>query len=394
MNRKNWIFLIFGLVVVVVLTVGCSIFSKDEDTASQPTEAVPTVTSDNGVISEGSLIPKEDKYLGFMSGGEVEEVTVKKGDLVNEGQVLARLSGREQAQAALDAANLELLNAQQAYDDLQRLVDITRTTAWQDLISADDAVIVTERAWEAIDTEETQTAIEEAEIEVADTKKVLTDAQETFDKYKDLPEDNQTRKDAQTELDQAQKDYDEAVRKRDELINARDIAQANYEAAQAAQVEAQYVYDNLQTGPDPDQLALADARLKHANTQVIAAQTALDTFDLKAPFTGTVVDVSIIPGQVIAPGNWAFLLADFSEWYVETIDLTEMDVVKITDGMRVSIIPDALKDIQLTGTVVEIGQAPGQASGDIVYTARIKLDETDPLLRWGMTMEVTFEIDK
>jgi hypothetical protein len=28
--------------------------------------------------------------------------------------------------------------------------------------------------------------------------------------------------------------------------------------------------------------------------------------------------------------------------------------------------------------------------GDITYAVRIKLDETDPRLRWGMTVEVTF----
>ena len=29
-------------------------------------------------------------------------------------------------------------------------------------------------------------------------------------------------------------------------------------------------------------------------------------------------------------------------------------------------------------------------SGDILYTVHIRMEEDDPLLRWGMTVEVTF----
>jgi hypothetical protein len=44
----------------------------------------------------------------------------------------------------------------------------------------------------------------------------------------------------------------------------------------------------------------------------------------------------------------------------------------------------------LTGNVVDISQVAAQQSGDIVYKVRIRLNEADPRLRWGMTMEVSF----
>jgi HlyD family secretion protein len=346
------------------------------------------------VITEGRLVPGEDKTLGFLSSGEIAEVLVEKGDIVSQGQVLARLADPEQALAAIAAAELELAAAQQAYDELIRLTEVNRTQAWQTLLDAREAEIAASRAWEAIDTDDTQQEIDDAEITVADTKKVLEDAQENFDKYKDLPEDNDTRTDAQDELDQAQIDYDEAVRQRDELVNAYERAEADLAFAQAALAEAERDYNNLQSGPDPDQLTLAQKRLDNANAQKAAAEGALDEFELKAPFAGSIVDVHILPGQLVSPGTPAFILADFSKWVVDTTDLTELEVVRIKTGQIARLIPDALKDLELSGEVLEISQFPNLQSGDVVYKVSIRLEEPsegfDPRLRWGMTFEVSF----
>jgi hypothetical protein len=34
--------------------------------------------------------------------------------------------------------------------------------------------------------------------------------------------------------------------------------------------------------------------------------------------------------------------------------------------------------------------APKTQSGDVLYTVHIRMEEVDPLLRWGMTVEVMF----
>ena len=52
--------------------------------------------------------------------------------------------------------------------------------------------------------------------------------------------------------------------------------------------------------------------------------------------------------------------------------------------------PDALQDLKLTGTVESVGRAFKEKSGDVIYTVRIQLEETDPRLRWGMTVAVDF----
>jgi multidrug resistance efflux pump len=88
------------------------------------------------------------------------------------------------------------------------------------------------------------------------------------------------------------------------------------------------------------------------------------------------------------------VLADFSLWYVETSDLTENEVVKIQIGDAAIIVPDALSDVSLTGTVEAISDAYTEKSGDIIYKTKILLKDPDERLRWGMTVEIRFEESK
>jgi hypothetical protein len=76
--------------------------------------------------------------------------------------------------------------------------------------------------------------------------------------------------------------------------------------------------------------------------------------------------------------------------YAETDDLTEIEVVKVAVGQNVSVVPDAIPDLEVTGTVDQISDVFEEKRGDITYTAKILLNEVDPRLRWGMTVVITF----
>jgi len=161
--------------------------------------------------------------------------------------------------------------------------------------------------------------------------------------------------------------------------------------ALAAETEAKRKFDLTASGPDQEQLDQFQARLDNATAQVAAAQNNLDNYELKAPFDGTVADLNVSVNEMVGPEKWAVLVADFSQWYVDTSDLTELEVVKLTQGQTAVIAPDALPDVSLTGTVTEISQSYKSQGGDILYTVRLKLGKVDPRLRWGMTVEVTFQ---
>ncbi|MHB8087549.1 MAG: efflux RND transporter periplasmic adaptor subunit, partial [Anaerolineaceae bacterium] len=153
-------------------------------------------------------------------------------------------------------------------------------------------------------------------------------------------------------------------------------------------------YDRLKDGPDPEKLAVAQARVDNATAQVAAAQYAVDNYEIKAPFTGIVADVNIAVSQQASPTSWAIAVINPSIWYVDTSDLTEYDIINVTVGDTVTVTVDALPELELTGTVEEISLAPKISAGDILYTVHILVQDPDPRIKWGMTAEVTFPLSE
>lgn len=387
---KRIIFYTIVLMVGIGLA-GCSGLNPAAVAAPTAAPVVPIVTEGGDVVVEGNVIPRDSTRLYSRSGGEVIEVLVKEGDVVAQDAVLVRMGGRDQAEAALKAAQLEQLNAQQALDTLNEKAALQAAEAKQALDEATRALVEAQQELDDYDSATLDTNLDNAITEMNNAKDDLDDAQEEWDKNKDLDADNANRKTAETRLEDAQKKYDDAVRKRDRLQNDLDRYTSAVEAAQALKDDAQREYDARKDGqPDPDDLALAQARLANAEAQVKAAQAALNDLELKAPFGGTVVELDVVAGEILLPSQQVAYLADLSEIFIETSDLTEMDVVKVAVGQEAEITPDALTDLKLTGAVETIDQVSGKKGGDVTYTVRLKLNETDPRLRWGMTVEVRF----
>jgi multidrug efflux pump subunit AcrA (membrane-fusion protein) len=385
MTSKIKYFTIFSLIALALTS--CSVFGS---TATPESTPIPVVTDSGAVISQGNIVPKDYMYLAFPGGGHVAEILVKQGETVTTGQVLARLGDQQQYQANLTAAQLEVTNAQQALDNLNKNSDLAAANAQLSLLDAKQQVIQAQNAWTAVDTDAYQQNVDDANITISDMKTQLDDAQTEFNKYANLASDNPTRKTAETALKDAQDNYDQAVHSRDQLIIDHDRAQANLELAQAQQIQAQNDVDATSNGPDPEKLNLAQQNLDVAKAHVAAAQTALDNLNLKAPFNGTVVDVNVSAGELVGTDKWAVLVADFSEWYVETSDLTEQEVVNLSMGQAATVIPDALPDLHLVSNISEISDMFYVSAGDVLYHVRLKLNQTDPALRWGMTVEVDF----
>lgn len=385
MKRNTKLFSI--LMITTLLLSGCSVFGVQTTPTSTP---VPTVENSASVISQGNLVPKDSMYLSFPAAGHVSSILVKQGDMVSAGQVLASLGDRQQYQASMTAAQLEVENAQQALNDLNTNADISSPNAWLAMLGANQAVIQAETAWSGFDTDAYQKKIDDAAITVTNTQADLKDAQTEFDKYANLDASNPTREAADTALKNAQQKYDDAVHAHDLLTISRDQAKANLELAQAQQAHAQKDYDSTRQGPDPIKLTLAQMNLEAAQAHLAAAQSALDNLDIKAPFDGTVVDVNISVGQLVGAETWAVQIADFSEWYVETSDLTEQEVVKLSIGQDATITPDALPNLHLSSKVTEIADMFHVQAGDVLYKVSLRVDQPDPLFRWGMTVEITF----
>jgi multidrug resistance efflux pump len=326
-----------------------------------------------------------------MVRGKVAEILVEEGDMVREGDALILLADREGAEAALAAAQLEMAIAQQDYDEFVRSEGLGRSEAWQAYMEAQVARAAAERRWEALDLDNIEDDIEDARADVADRLEELNDAREEFDKYKDLDKDNSKRKTAKDDLEEAQEDYNQAVRDLEAEIRRRDTVRAALDQALAAETEAKHQYEISLDGPNAEQLALLEARLNNAKAQVASVESNLANYELKAPFDGDVMDVNVSLNELVGPETPAVVVADTSQWTIETSDLTELEVVDVSEGQEVIILADALPEVEMRGMVEEISRSFKSQGGDILYTVRIRVKEVDPRMRWGMTVEVTFE---
>jgi len=360
--------------------------------AATPTPSADVVPSTPAaiVIAEGNLVPARSEALAFPVRGRIGEILVEEGDRVTQGQVLIRLGDRQQAEAAVAAAELELTGSRQAAEALERTAPLAHAQAWQATLTSQTKRAHAQRAWEQLDLDALDRDIEDAQARLEDRREDLKDAQQEFDKYKDLAEDNASRTNAEDRLEQAREDLNEAARRLDETRERRDGIRAALDLALAQEAEALHAFRNSQDGADKDQATLAAARLANAEAQLAAAQAALDRFNLKAPFDGEVVELPAELQQNVGPEASVALLADTGAWTIDTTDLTELEVVKIAVGDAVMLRADALPDEVFAGTVMEIGAAPRLQGGDVLYTVRILPAGIDPRWRWGMTFEVTW----
>lgn len=181
------------------------------------------------------------------------------------------------------------------------------------------------------------------------------------------------------------------------------IAQAQAEVARA---EAELA--RLLAGATDEDIAIAEARVETsqaavesarasveaAKAQVESAQVQVDKKKLMAPFSGTVGQVNVNKGEFVQGGTPVISMGDFSTWQIETDDLTEIDVVDVQPGAKVSISVDALPGEEFEGQVERITPKSETKAGDVTYTVLINITSGNTSrLKWGMTTFVDIEAD-
>jgi len=377
--KAKFIGIVISLIALGMLSTACG------GAAGAPagtTTPLPTVISETNIVAEARVVPRDDVQLAFVANGQVEEVLVEEGDIVKKGDVLARLGDREQIEAAIAGAEAELLAAQQARKQLDDNLALAQAQAAAAMSAANKAVKDAQYALDNFTVPQNMLGLTPLEA-IAKMKAILDEARERFEPYRYYPSENSTRKDLKEKLDTAQSDYNTAVRWLQ--------LETNLSEAQTRLDEALKDYENLLKGPDADDVAAADARIKAAEENLKAAKANLSNLDLVATIDGTVVDLNLVEGQQATPGQPVIRIADLSKLYVETDDLTEIEVVDVSVGQKGAVVADALPRVEMTGVGEKISQVYEEKRGDITYTVRILLDNPDPRLLWGMTVVVTFQ---
>ena len=132
-------------------------------------------------------------------------------------------------------------------------------------------------------------------------------------------------------------------------------------------------------------VAKAQALLDSAKA-VLAAQSVLT-----APFAATVISVDIAPYETVTPGQVVIVLADLSNYRIETTDLSERDINKVKVGQDVTIFIEALSE-EFNGKVADVARSSSELGGDVVYKVTIDLNKHPQGLLWGMSADVEISV--
>jgi len=388
-HRHPW----FLLAAVLLSLAGCQGAST-----STPTPAEAQATPIPIVTATGQVVPETWADLSLSSGGIVESIAVAEGHLVAVGDVLLRLSGREQLEAAVAAGRLDLVSAQQALEDVQDQADVARAAAQSELANASDVLRQAEYKWTVqqeghrANSDTIRTA--RARLVLAQTE--VDSAKSDYDSTPGSASEDAAKAAALAEYMAAKAGRDAAQRSLNWYTGRpTEIQQAMLDAevavAKARVAAAERAWQDVQAGPDPDALAQAQASLEFAQAQVKAAEAALAESELRAPFAGTVAAVLTRPNEWVSPGEAVLSLADLTHMVVETTDLNEIDAARVEVGAAATLTFDALPDVTVRGRVLRIAPRSSGGSG-VNYTVVVDLEDIPARLRWGMTAFVDIEV--
>jgi HlyD family secretion protein len=151
---------------------------------------------------------------------------------------------------------------------------------------------------------------------------------------------------------------------------------------------------------DQDVLTYANAK-----AGVVSAEVALENnrinlqdADVRAPITGTIIEIDVSRGNVIASatsnvggGTTLLKMADLNLVQVST-PIDETDIGKIQPGQRASVTVDAYPNHPFQGTVLKIEPKDTVQQNVTMFPVRIRIDNRDGLLRPGMNADVEIHV--
>jgi len=310
------------------------------------------------VTASGEIRPRDYVHITASAFGRITGISVKEGDRVRKGQLLAQL------EAVQPAADVRAQEAQLAATE-------------RDLESAEAAVGSMEAN------------VRTGQAAVARVRAQLERSEQDFERARTLHEEQLISRAA---FEQSQADHTVAVAAVEEA-EARD-AQAH---AQLNQAQAQ--------------ARIARERIEQSRATLDRARDTLTKHTFYAPIDGVVTDLPVSEGENLVvgiqntPGSLLMTIADLSVITTEVM-VDETDIGSVKTGQIAQVRVDAFPERPFTGTVTEIGntaviRSTGMAAAQSLISSQqakdfkvvITLSNPDANLRPGLsaTADVTTE---
>lgn len=417
--------------IVILLVAGpivYNIFKPKDNSKNILTETVKKQDLKQTVLATGQVVSETDLSLSFKVSGFVSRVSVKEGQKVRQGEILANLDQKDQA-AALTSARGSLALAEANYQKVldgasseevavsQRTVDSAKSAlenaktqqatavanAYKALLNSTiSAVPNTSNAGNAtLSISGTYNAKEQGvyKITIYNDSFVATGLESAGGQVKTTPVPMGTRglfvsfsgtvyngdfwtvsipnTSASTYVANYNA-YQAALETQKTTVDAA--------AAALAQAEASLALKKAQARPAD--LKAAQAQVLSAQGQVQSALASLENTIIRAPAAGTITKVNIKPGELASAQSPVIVLQDVGNLHVEA-NISEANIALLKEGQSIEITFDALgSDRVFPGTVQSVNPASTVVSGVVNYKVIATLEKMEEI-KPGMTANLT-----
>ena len=375
------------VIAIALLFGGATIYTIRQFSTVPEPEIIPeaiipeikTVTALGRLEPAGEIV--EISVSSGASGNLIQELLIREGDKVQQGDTIAILDSRDRALATLQQAQARVAVAEA---NLARV----RAGAQTGEIQAQQAAISRITAERSNNIAAQQATISRIQAE-------LNNAQLEDQRYQQLYQQGAVtasqRDSRQLTLAVAQEQLAEAkaTLNRIETAQQQQLAEAKATLNRIAEVR-------------PVDVNVAQAEVTEAQAQVAIAQADLNRSYIKAPQAGTVLKVLTKSGEIVSSNEGVARIGQIEQMYA-VAEVYESDIPKVKIGQNASVTSSAISEA-LTGTVEQIGlEIQRQAvvntdpSANIdakVIEVRIKLDEASSAKVSGLTnLLVNVQID-
>jgi HlyD family secretion protein len=286
------------------------------------------------------VVEYDERVVAFEVGGRIEEVAIRRGDEVQDGQVLARLDdslerltlGARQSDVTVSTADLVLLEAGSRKEDIATVAAQVRSA----------------KAAEAL------------------AKSTLARVQKLYDASALT----------QVELDKAQSDADRAVAERQALEQKLAL---------------------LQHGARPEEIERAKARVIATESTAKLEAERLAKYVVREKGPGTILDVHVEPGELAIAGTPLATVADTLHPYVDVF-VPQQGIEGIQVGSKATVRVDTA--LTLPGTVEYVSRRTEfsprflfseRERQNLVIRVRVRIEDPSARLHSGVPAFVTIE---
>lgn len=368
------------------------------------------------LVASGTIRATEVRIASEL-GGRIERMHIDVGAEVSTGDVLVTLDKTPwaiqlgPAEATVQAAEAELAQLKAGARPAE--IEAARASVALAKAQRDGARAAWENAQATLKNPQelnaqirdarTQVALAAQQVEFADAE--LRNTQYRFDRQKAAEWELRAAKAAYAK---AQADHETAQALLSHLLALRAnplgyVAQSNaaegkLQVTAAGVTVAQAELEHLLAGPTPEEIAVAQARVRHAEAEAGKMQAKIETCTVSSPMNGVVLEQALHAGEIAAPAAPILTLVDLNDVTLE-VYVPEDRIGEVQIGQPVTVTVGSFSGRTFVGRVHRIGTEPEYTPRNVTtveerkntfYAVEIRLPNPDHALKPGMPADAAF----